>query len=162
MTNKKIKLLPELKEITDKLKAQNKKIIFTNGCFDILHIGHINLLKKAKESGDILILGLNTDNSIKQIKGPNRPITNEKNRATILSYFYLIDYIILFNELTPEKTISYLKPDAIVKGGDYDPYNYDQMPEAKIVHEYGGEVIIIETIDKEKNSSTTMIEKMKQ
>ena len=106
-----------LKEI--EVHRPSKKIIFTNGCFDILHIGHIDVLTKAKSIGDILIVGLNSDNSVKSLKGPKRPIISELSRAIVLSHLDMIDYVVMFDEETPLKLIEAIKPDCLVKGGDY-------------------------------------------
>ena len=157
--NKKIKNMEDLKLTIKELKEQGKKIVFTNGCFDILHIGHTRLLNFSKQQGDILILGLNTDASIKRIKGPKRPIVNEKERAEILTELESIDYVVFFDEDTPVNIISELKPDIIVKGGDYNPKDYKKMPEAKIVHDYGGKVKIFNTL--EGKATTNIIEKIK-
>ena len=115
----KIKTLANLQEIILKLKNQGKQIVFTNGCFDILHLGHLKILKEAKKKGDILIVGVNSDFSIKKIKGKKRPILNEKTRTHILESIEFVDYVILFKEETPYKLIKTLKPDILVKGGDW-------------------------------------------
>jgi len=111
--------LKKLKSIVEKLKKQNKKIVFTNGCFDIIHIGHITLLKKAKSLGDILVVGLNSDESVKKLKGKERPIVPQNERAKILDSIKYVDYVVVFDELTPYKVITEIKPDIIVKGKDY-------------------------------------------
>ncbi len=111
--------LKKIKTIVKKLKQQNKKIVFTNGCFDILHKGHITLLKKAKRYGDVLIVGLNTDSSIKRIKGKDRPINPQNARAEILDSIKYVDYVVLFDEDTPYKLITEIKPDVVIKGKDY-------------------------------------------
>ena len=111
-----IDILPNF--ISD-IRKDSKKIVFTNGCFDLIHAGHIRYLKEAKTFGDILIVGLNSDNSIKSFKDEKRPIIPEKERAEVLSGIEYIDYIIIFNEDTPIKLIEIIKPDFIVKGGDY-------------------------------------------
>ena len=108
----------ELKEKIDALKQQGKKIVFTNGCFDILHIGHIRYLKQAKEMGDILVVGLNADNSVSLLK-PHRPINPQEYRAEILSALTMIDYVVIFEEETPKELITFLQPDVLVKGGDW-------------------------------------------
>jgi D-beta-D-heptose 7-phosphate kinase/D-beta-D-heptose 1-phosphate adenosyltransferase len=149
---RKIKTTNELVEILDKLRRKNKKIVFTNGCFDILHVGHMKLLNKAKEFGDVLILGLNSDESIQIIKGPDRPINSEYERIEVLSNISPIDYIVLFNESTPKKLISIIKPDIHVKGGDYNPDDINNMPEAEIVKTYGG---IVKIVPRYKNMSTS-------
>ncbi len=111
--------LTRLKKIINNLKKRGKKIVFTNGCFDIIHAGHVSLLKKAKSLGDVLVVGLNTDNSVKQLKGPKRPINSQKDRAVVLDSIKYVDYVVLFDELTPYKLITEIKPHILVKGGDY-------------------------------------------
>ncbi|UCG35614.1 MAG: D-glycero-beta-D-manno-heptose 1-phosphate adenylyltransferase [Candidatus Omnitrophota bacterium] len=115
----KIKSLPALKKIVTRLKKQKKRIVFTNGCFDFIHPGHIKILRQAKSKGDILIVGLNSDSSVKKIKGPRRPIMNEKARAEVLAALEPIDYIVLFKEPTPYKLIQELKPHTLIKGADW-------------------------------------------
>jgi D-beta-D-heptose 7-phosphate kinase/D-beta-D-heptose 1-phosphate adenosyltransferase len=107
-----------LKKISAKLRAEGKKIIFTNGCFDILHAGHVRYLKQARKLGDILIVGLNSDRSVSAIK-PGRPINSEKNRAEVLAALAAVDYVVVFSEKTPYNLIKILKPDILVKGGDW-------------------------------------------
>ena len=114
-----IKTFKEIAAIVDELKNKNKKIIFTNGCFDILHIGHVQYLEKAKSFGDILIIGLNSDLSVKNLKGKNRPINSQSNRAHILAALEVVDYVVIFDEDTPLKLIELIKPDILVKGSDY-------------------------------------------
>ncbi len=155
----KIKTLEELKEIVRDLKERNKKVVTTNGCFDILHSGHVHLLRQAKALGDVLVLGLNTDASVKRLKGADRPINNQEERAEVLSSLGFIDYIVFFDESTPENLVRELKPDIHVKGGDYDPNNYEKMPEAKIVHSYGGQVRTINVV--EGKSTSKIISKIK-
>ena len=108
----------ELKEKIDVLKQQGKKIVFTNGCFDILHIGHVRYLKQAKKMGDILVVGLNADISVSLLK-PQRPINPQEHRAEILSSLNMVDYIVIFEEETPKELITLLQPDVLVKGGDW-------------------------------------------
>jgi len=115
---RKILTWQELKEAVDRLKADGKKIIFTNGCFDIIHIGHIRYLKKARVLGDVLVIGLNSDKSVSRIK-PKRPINPQKHRAEILSSLEMVDYLALFDEETPYELIKSLQPDILVKGGDW-------------------------------------------
>ncbi|MDI3547541.1 MAG: D-beta-D-heptose 7-phosphate kinase / D-beta-D-heptose 1-phosphate adenosyltransferase [Halanaerobiales bacterium] len=154
MNNGKRKSLKEIKEITEKLRNK-KKIIFTNGCFDILHSGHIAYLKKAKELGDILIVGLNSDNSVKKIKGEKRPIISLNNRIKILEELSVIDYIVVFDEETPYNLINEIKPDIIVKGGDYTA---KEVVGRDIVEKYGGEVKILPYFSGE--STTNIINKI--
>lgn len=108
----------KLKETVDRLRADGKKIVFTNGCFDIIHIGHIRYLKKARVLGDVLVIGLNSDKSVSRIK-PKRPINPQKHRAEILSSLEMVDYVALFDEETPYELIKSLQPDILVKGGDW-------------------------------------------
>ncbi len=133
-------------------KFKDKKIVFTNGCFDILHLGHIDYLSKAKSFGDKLIIGLNTDISVRKIKGKNRPFTDENSRATILASLLFVDAVILFDEETPFELIKFVQPDVLIKGGDYkieDIVGYD------IVKANGGK---IETLDLLEGYSTSLIE----
>src|SRR4030043_1600883 len=108
----------ELKQTIDKLKADNKKVVFPNGCFDIIHVGHIRYLKEAKALGDVLIVGLNSDKSVSKIK-PARPINSQNYRAEVLSSLEMVDYVALFDEETPYELIKLLQPDILVKGGDW-------------------------------------------
>ncbi len=140
-------------EIANIARRANKKIIFTNGCFDILHAGHIDCLEKAKKLGDILIIGLNSDESVKRIKGAKRPINNEMHRARVLSSLSDVDYITIFGENTSEQLVKKIKPDIYVKGGDW---KVEKLPEKKIVDKYGGKVVIINVI--EYTSTTKIIE----
>jgi len=119
-SNEHIKTWNEISSIANELKNKNRKIIFTNGCFDILHIGHIKYLEKAKKFGDVMILGLNSDASVKKIKGKNRPINNQNDRAYVLAALEVVDYLVIFNEDTPYELINLIKPDVLVKGGDYE------------------------------------------
>jgi rfaE bifunctional protein nucleotidyltransferase chain/domain len=133
---KKYKNLKEAKEIIDKLKIENKIIVFTNGVFDIIHPGHIELLRSAKSFGDFLILALNTDSSVKKIKGDKRPIFSLNERIKILSSIVYVDLIVSFEEETPYEVIKFLKPDILVKGGDYrieDVIGREFVKEVKIV-----------------------------
>ena len=145
----KIKTIKEIKKICEKLRKENKIIVFTNGCFDIIHPGHIKLLKKAKSLGDILIVGLNKDTSVKKLKGEKRPIIDEKGRAEILSSFSMVDYIVLFGEKTPIRLIKNILPHYIVKGGDYKE---NEVVGKEIIEKYGGKVVIVPFY---KNYSTT-------
>lgn len=139
-----------------KWKRQNHQIVFTNGCFDLLHPGHISLLNEAKKAGDKLIVGLNTDTSIQRLKGPNRPIQQEWDRAFILSSLHCVDLVILFDEETPLKLIETLKPDILVKGADY---TIDNVIGASFVQSYGGQVYLIDLI--EGQSTSRIVSKMR-
>ena len=140
----------------DLLKQSGKKIVFTNGCFDIVHSGHIHILKEAKKQGDILILGLNSDSSIKRLKGESRPIFKEEERLELLSSFEFIDYIVVFDEDTPLEVIKLIRPDVLVKGADYkDKY----VVGTNEIKEYGGELVLVDLV--EGRSTTNVIEKLK-
>ena len=147
--------LEELKAIISMAKSTDKKVVFTNGCFDIIHGGHIEFLQKAKSLGDILVVGLNTDQSVRKLKGENRPIKNEKERANILSALKYIDYITLFDETTPEKLIREIRPDILVKGNDY---KIDEVVGREIVEGYGARVELIPIV--EGHSTTQTLEKI--
>lgn len=144
-------LLPELKDIRLKLKSQGRKVVFTNGVFDLIHAGHIDYLLKAKALGDVLIVGLNSDQSVQRIKGANRPLLKQGERAFILSNLRPVDYVIFFNEDTPEKLISELIPDILVKGADWP---IEKIVGRDIVEKNGGVVITIEFVN---NQSTSKI-----
>jgi len=122
MSNNKIVDREKLKNIVIQLKSQGKKIVFTNGCFDIIHIGHVRYLTAAKKLGDILVIGLNSDISVSNIK-PNRPVIQEEQRAEVLSALSMVDYVTLFDEDTPYELIKEVKPDVLVKGADWDISN---------------------------------------
>ena len=141
----------EIIKIADELKSENKKVVFTNGCFDILHAGHVDYLAKAKAKGDILIIGLNTDESVSKIKGPLRPIISEDERAFVLSNLRSVDYVTLFNEETPWELISKIIPDVLVKGSDWSVEN---IVGSDIVLANGGAV---EPIDFVVEQSTSKI-----
>ena len=147
----KIKPIKKLQKIARRLKGKGKKIVFTNGCFDILHWGHVQYLENAGSKGDVLIVGVNSDASVKRIKGDSRPITNEKDRARIIAGLESVNYVVLFNEETPLKTIEALKPDILVKGADWSK---DKIVGADFVLSYGGKV---KNIKLTKGRSTTNI-----
>ena len=143
-----------LKNQIDQIR-KNKKIVFTNGCFDILHTGHISYLSKAKDAGDFLIIAINSDASVKNLKGPGRPINSEADRALMLSAFQFVDFVTVFDEQLPNKTIEILKPDIHVKGGDY---NINDLPEKETIENYGGKILILPFLD--GYSSTNIINKI--
>jgi D-beta-D-heptose 7-phosphate kinase/D-beta-D-heptose 1-phosphate adenosyltransferase len=115
----KIQSRKALQDIILRLKKQNKKIVFTNGCFDILHLGHVLLFRKARSLGDVLVVGVNSDDSVRRLKGPKRPVVDERSRLKVLSELESVDYAVLFDEDTPFELIKELKPQILVKGGDY-------------------------------------------
>ncbi|MBK9285445.1 MAG: D-glycero-beta-D-manno-heptose 1-phosphate adenylyltransferase [Sphingobacteriaceae bacterium] len=154
----KIQDLDNAVRIINGLRLKGKKIVFTNGCFDILHKGHVTLLAKARDLGDILVLGLNTDESVKkQGKGENRPVNDQNARACVLASLEFVDYIVLFNEDTPLELIKTLRPNVLVKGGDYEKEIVVGYSEVK---SFGGETVIIPLV--EGYSTTSTIEKMKK
>lgn len=141
-------------EFCEKIRPE-KKIVFTNGCFDIIHAGHVRYLTAAKNFGDILIVGLNTDESVRKLKGATRPINNEQDRAEVLLGLKAVDHVVFFGENTAENLISEIHPNVYVKGGDY---NLDNLPEAKIVQSYGGKVEFINLVA--GHSTTNIISKI--
>ncbi|MBK8808412.1 MAG: D-glycero-beta-D-manno-heptose 1-phosphate adenylyltransferase [Bacteroidales bacterium] len=147
----------ETAELLSKIdKKINSKLVFTNGCFDILHSGHADYLSKARDLGDILVVGLNSDQSVQRIKGKLRPIVSERNRAILLAAMSFVDFVIFFNEDTPFELIQTIKPDILVKGGDY---SIDTIVGADLVKSMGGEVSVIPFLD--GFSSTDIINKIK-
>ena len=138
-------------------RKDNQKIVFTNGCFDLLHLGHVNYLAKARDLGGKLIIGLNTDASVSRIKGPSRPVKDQKSRATILAAMLFVDAVIFFDEETPIDLITWVQPDFLVKGGDY---TLEGVVGHEIVLENGGEVKTIPFV--EGYSSSKLIEKITQ
>lgn len=151
MINSKIKTLKGLTPIVKKLKKQNKKIVTTNGVFDILHLGHVKYLEEAKKLGDALIVGVNTDFSVKQKKGDKRPINDEKSRIGVLAGLESVDYAFLFDERDPRKWLGKIKPNVHAKAGDYALNN---IIEKGIVEKNGGEIVIVKL---ENGYSTTKL-----
>ena len=139
----KIRARDELQKIVEALKRKGKKIVFTNGCFDILHIGHTRCLEEAKRLGDTLVVGLNSDRSVRSIKGPPRPITPEAERAEVLSALACVDYVVIFDEPNPLELIASLKPNVLVKGGDWTP---ETTIGREVVEKAGGKVVIIPNV----------------
>ncbi len=151
----KIKTLDELILEVKKIKRENKTVVFTNGCFDILHIGHIKLLEFAARQGDVLIVALNSDASVRKLKGSKRPIVPQGERSEIIAALACVSYVVLFEEETPCETIEKLKPDIHVKGGDYD---MEKIPEALILKSYGAKTVKFEFI--KGHSSTGIVERV--
>jgi D-glycero-beta-D-manno-heptose 1-phosphate adenylyltransferase len=141
--------LSKLKSIRLKLKAEGKKVVFTNGVFDLIHAGHVDYLSKAKKLGDVLILGLNSDDSVKRIKGDKRPILKQEERAFILTNLKPVDYVIFFDEDTPEKLISEIIPDILVKGADW---SVEKIIGKDVVEKNGGKVMNIEFVNDQSTS----------
>jgi len=132
--------IKDIKRIASGYKSKGLKIVFTNGCFDLLHKGHLDLLNKSSKYGDILIIGLNSDSSVKKLKGATRPVEDEMKRSQKLMALNYVDHVIIFKQLTPRKLISELEPDVLVKGGDYDLNN---IVGAQHVIKNGGDVKIV-------------------
>jgi D-beta-D-heptose 7-phosphate kinase/D-beta-D-heptose 1-phosphate adenosyltransferase len=153
---KKIMTVDQAKLIMAALKVTGKKVSFTNGCFDILHPGHLFSLKQAAAEADYLIVGLNSDASVRKLKGPTRPINNTASRAIVLANLIVVDAVVVFEEETPLELIKAILPDVMVKGGDY---TIDQVVGGKEVIANGGKVIINPIVD--GFSTTSLIEKMK-
>jgi D-beta-D-heptose 7-phosphate kinase/D-beta-D-heptose 1-phosphate adenosyltransferase len=149
----KIKERKELLGIIKDLKAKGKRIVFTNGCFDLLHIGHVRYLEEAKAMGDVLVVGVNSDTSVRKLKGPKRPILPEEERAEILASLACVDYVTLFHEIDPLELITSIRPDVLVKGGDWTK---EQIVGREAVERSGGEVFIIPFV--EKASTSNLIE----
>ncbi len=141
--------LTELKAIRLKLKAEGKKIVFTNGVFDLIHAGHVDYLLKAKKLGDVLIVGLNSDDSVRRIKGNKRPILKQEERAFVLTNLKPVDYVVFFDEDTPEKLISEIIPDILVKGADWA---VEKIVGREVVEKNGGKVMNIEFVNDQSTS----------
>ncbi len=155
-SEEKIMALPQLLEKTSHWRAQGQKIVFTNGCFDIVHLGHVDYLEKARLLGDKLVLGLNTDQSVSALKGPTRPLQDELSRTRVMASFWFVDAVILFDQQTPYELIKAVQPDILVKGDDYTVQNivgYD------LVLERGGQVKTIPLVM--GYSTSAVVEKIK-
>ena len=139
MPKRKIYSRNQLAEILRREKVRGRVIVTTNGCFDLLHVGHLRYLQAARELGDLLVVGLNSDTSVRVIKGENRPLVPENERAEMLAGLGCVDYVTIFSELEPSPLLSQLKPDIHVKGGDY---TIEQLPEREVVEAHGGKVIV--------------------
>ena len=147
----KIKNLQELKEIINFNKKEGKKVVFTNGCYDLIHIGHIRCFQECKKLGDVLVVAINSDRSVRSIKGPPRPIIQQEERAEILSALEIVDYITIFDQDDPLEIITFIEPDVLVKGGDWE---LDTIVGREIVESYGGRVFAIPLVP---GISTTQI-----
>jgi len=155
MIKSKIKTLPALTKIIARLKIAKQKIVFTNGCFDIIHRGHVNYLQTAKKKGDILVVAINSDASIKRIKGSSRPINPQLDRSEIIAALESVDYITIFNQSTPLEVIKKIKPDVLVKGADWKA---SDIVGADILKQYGGKIAREKFLD--GYSTTKLIEKI--
>ncbi|MBU0575154.1 MAG: D-glycero-beta-D-manno-heptose 1-phosphate adenylyltransferase [Proteobacteria bacterium] len=154
---KKILTWEELKKEADRLRGKGKKIAFTNGCFDILHVGHVQYLREARKTGDLLILGLNSDASVQAIKGEKRPLVPQGERAEVVASLMSVDYVTVFDETTPLKLIEYLRPDILVKGGNWKE---EEVVGRDAVRSWGGKVVIVQMT--EGASTTNIVEKIRR
>lgn len=149
-----VRKFDDITEALAPLRSEGKKIVFTNGCFDLLHVGHVRYLQEARSLGDVLVVGVNSDASVKRLKGPTRPVQVENDRAEILAALGCVGFSVIFTEDTPENLIKKVKPDILVKGGDW---KIDQIVGGTFVAGYGGQVMSLQFID--GKSTTKLIEK---
>lgn len=149
--------LPELKKMREQYRQNGQTVVFTNGCFDILHAGHVRYLNEAKKLGDVLVVGLNSDESVRELKGAGRPVNLAQDRAEVLEGLRAVDQVVVFGEATAEELVRQLQPDIYVKGGDY---SLDRLPESAIVASYGGRTELVSLV--EGRSTTNVIRRMKQ
>ena len=147
--------LLELRLTREKYRVDHKTVVFTNGCFDILHAGHVRYLSEAKQQGDILIVGLNSDESVRTLKGAGRPVNPAADRAEVLSGLRSVDHVVVFGEKTAAELVKQLQPDVYVKGGDY---TVDQLPEASEVAAYGGRTVLVSLVP--GRSTTNVIQRL--
>ncbi|MEO5951465.1 MAG: D-glycero-beta-D-manno-heptose 1-phosphate adenylyltransferase [Chloroflexia bacterium] len=151
--------MPELTELVTRLRAEGKRIVLTNGTFDVLHVGHVRYLQSARALGDVLVVGLNSDSSVRGYKGPGRPVVQQDERAEILAALRCVDFVTIFDEPTATHIVEALQPDVYAKGGDYDASTGKPLPEAEAVLAYGGRVEIIPYVA--GRSASQLIEKMR-
>lgn len=140
----------DIADIARNIKAAGRNIVFTNGCFDILHAGHVRYLAGARALGDCLIVGLNSDESVRVLKGPARPINSQDDRAEVLAALAAVDYVVIFEETTAENLINEIKPDIYAKGGDY---TVEKLPESKIVAAHGGRIVLVPEVPGRSSSN---------
>ncbi|MBX9941002.1 MAG: D-glycero-beta-D-manno-heptose 1-phosphate adenylyltransferase [Candidatus Obscuribacterales bacterium] len=153
----KVLALDELRQLSEKLKQEGKKLVTTNGCFDILHVGHARILAEARKLGDVLVVGLNSDDSVKRLKGESRPINNQADRAEMLTHLRSVDYVYIFSEDTPVEFLQAARPMIHVKGADYTK---EKLAETPVVEAFGGEVRLLSLVP--AKSTTSVVEKIKQ
>lgn len=142
-----------LEQLLGHLQNSDKRVVSTNGCFDLLHVGHLRTLQWARDQGDLLIVAINSDASVRKLKGPSRPLTPQEERAELLAGLACVDYVIVFSEDTPIELLQQIRPDIHVKGGDYRP---EQLPETAVIEAYGGKVLVTPLIE---GRSTSNLEK---
>lgn len=155
--NPKIKNAKQLAAFLAAARKCSRKIVFTNGCFDVLHFGHVDYLRKARKCGDILVIGLNTDSSVRALKGAGRPVNRERDRAEVLSELACVDAVTLFGDATPYRLIKRVRPDVLVKGADYTK---DKIVGADFVESYGGKIRRIPLV--KGRSTTSTLEKLRK
>lgn len=153
----KVQSRDQIKTTAARAKTQGKKIVFTNGCFDLLHVGHLRVLREAKKLGDILIVGLNSDRSVGEMKGAGRPIVSEAERAELIGALEMVDYVTLFDEPDPIPLLREIKPDVLVKGGDWGESG---VVGRELVEGWGGKVAVVPFLD--GHSTTNIIEKIER
>lgn len=158
MSANKVRTLDEILESVGDYGSRRLRVVLTNGCFDVLHVGHIRYLEATRSLGDSLVVGLNSDASVRLLKGPRRPIFSQDERAEMLAALACVDFVALFDENTAERLVSLLQPDIYVKGADYAPESGKELPEAEIVRAYGGRVELIPLV--EDRSTTAIIERI--
>ncbi|MBK7255740.1 MAG: D-glycero-beta-D-manno-heptose 1-phosphate adenylyltransferase [Ignavibacteria bacterium] len=152
-----IRSLNDIKKLREKIRIENRKVVFTNGCFDIIHKGHVTYLNEAKSLGDHLIVGINSDDSVKRLKGKDRPVNNEYDRAFVLDNLKSVDDVLIFNEDTPYDIIKEIIPDLLVKGGDWKE---EDIVGSDIVKKNGGKVISLQFVN--NYSTTNILEKIEK
>ena len=153
---RKIHSLPALTRRIAHARAQGRRVVFTNGCFDLLHAGHVTLLERARRLGDLLIVGLNSDRSVRMLKGSTRPIVNQRDRARLVAALECVDYVMIFNEPTPQQAVERLQPDVLVKGADWGT---QQIVGSDVVRRQGGRVVRVPLV--KGLSTSTLIERIR-
>jgi rfaE bifunctional protein nucleotidyltransferase chain/domain len=147
----------ELSSLGIRLRSEGKRVVFTNGCFDVLHVGHLRYLQDARELGDVLVVGVNTDAGVRRLKGPERPIVPEAERVEMLAGLRCVDYVTLFDEPLPNETLAALRPHVHAKGGDYE---VETLPETPLVRSLGGEVMILPLVP--GRSTTDIVRRIRE
>jgi D-beta-D-heptose 7-phosphate kinase / D-beta-D-heptose 1-phosphate adenosyltransferase len=147
----------ELLDRVAQARAKGARIVFTNGCFDVLHRGHVGYLSQARELGDVLVVAVNSDDSVRRLKGPGRPVNPQEDRAAVLAALGCVDHVVVFDEDSPARLIEAVRPDVYVKGGDYRP---ELIPEAELVHRLGGEVRALDYLP--DRSTSAIIERIRR
>ena len=146
-----------LASVVRQLRRQGRRVVFTNGCFDLLHVGHVSLLEQAKGLGDVLIVALNSDRSVRALKGPARPVVRQDDRALVLAALSCVDYVTIFDERTPQRLITELKPDVLVKGADWSA---QEIVGAEVVRRSGGRVVRVQLVN--GYSTTKLVQRIGQ